>query len=228
MRAHRTKHQAVYEHLRIEIMSGALPPGARITIRDLAVQLGVSEIPVREAIKQLEIEGLMQATPYMGVQVSRLSDEDMREIAEMREALEPYATRLAAQRISEEELQRLQEAVRAMEEAVAAGDADRYRDLNWRFHEIVYEAAGNRKLSTLIFSLWENVGRQQAVFKQVKGILDRSLPEHQAIYQALRLGDPDLAARAMAIHRRRAMDSVKRMTALEGAEPDGGSDDANH
>lgn len=208
---HRTKHRAVFEHLRAQIMSGALPPGARLTIRELAAQLGVSEIPVREALKQLEMEGLIRTTPYTGVQVSRLGRAEMREIAEIREALEPHAARLAAGRMEAADLRRLADCIEEMERAVADGDAEEYGRLNRAFHEIIYAACGNRRLYEMIFSLWDNVTRNQAVFSRIEGHRERSLQEHRIIYEALKLGNPELAFQAMTVHRRNAATSVRKL-----------------
>lgn len=216
--ARQTKQQAVYEALRREILTGELAPGTRLVIRDLAVQMQVSDIPVREALKRLDSEGLVDAIPYTGFQVSRLSLERLREISEIREALEAHAAALAAERMDERDLALLADCLLQMERDVTERRLDDYTARNRTFHEIIYRSSGNQKLYDLIFALWDDVARAQAVFKKVDGHPERSLEEHRLIYQALRLRAPELAARAMVLHRHRAMTGVQKLTEMEGKE----------
>jgi DNA-binding GntR family transcriptional regulator len=210
-RPKRTKQQTVFEDLRLQILTGALQPGTRLTIRDLSDRMGVSDIPVREALKVLEVEGLVRITPYTGIEVSPVSPDDLREIAEVRSALEPYATGLAAARITPEALERLAACLSEMEEAGTQDDGARYEELNTVFHSSIYEAAGNQRLWDMILGLWDHARRNRAVFSQVTGHLNRSLEEHRMIYQALKIRDPELAQYVSTVHRRNASSGVQRL-----------------
>lgn len=215
-RPKRTKQQTVFDDLRLQILTGELQPGTRLTIRDLSDRMGVSDIPVREALKVLEVEGLVRITPYTGVEVSPFSPDDLREIAEVRAALEPYATGLAAGRITPAALEQLAACLSEMEEAGAQNDATGYEELNTVFHRIIYEAAGNQRLWDMILGLWDHARRNRAVFSTVTGHLERSLEEHRMIYHALKIGDPELAQHVSAVHRRNASSGVQRLLGTEG------------
>lgn len=211
MTEYRTKQQRVYDVLRERIVSGQLEPGARLTIRSLAELMNVSESPIREAVRQLEIEGLITTVPHTGVSVSHLSADEVREIVEIREALEPMAAYLAAKHITDVELQALGDVLAEMADTVELDDGDRYIQLNRRFHEIIYRASHNERLYDLILSLWDNVDRYSTVFSHVRGHMARSLREHETIVDVLRSRDPEAARHAMFVHRRNASIGLRRL-----------------
>lgn len=206
-----TKQQYVYDILREEIISNTLEPGTRLTFRALAQRMGVSEIPVREAVKQLEAEGLIRITPHTGIRVTELSTDEIREIAEIREALEPLAARLAAVRMNDDALESLDDILDKMATAVEEGDGERYGELNRVFHRTMYRASDNTRLYNLIVSLWDNVDRYRAVFRVVPGHMERSLREHRLIVDALRARDAEGVYHAMALHRRNVATGLRRL-----------------
>lgn len=211
MTEYKTKQQLAYNALRESIVSGQLEPGVRLTIRSLAERLNVSESPIREAVRQLEAEGLMTTVPHTGLSVSRLSADEVREIVQVREALEPMATYLAAKHITDAELETLTAVLAEMVDAAESDDGMRYIELNRQFHEIIYAASQNQRLFDLIFSLWDNVDRYSTVFSHVSGHMTRSLREHQTIVDVLRSRDPEAARHAMTVHRRNASTGMRRL-----------------
>ncbi|HEY3122128.1 MAG TPA: GntR family transcriptional regulator, partial [Vicinamibacteria bacterium] len=131
---HRTKQEFVYSTLREAIMRCDLKPGERLVIDELARQLEVSAIPVREALQLLQSEGLVQSVPHVGATVATISHESIREVFTVLEGLEIVATRGAAERAQPEDIEALSGIVEGMDQALAQGDHEQWADLNTRFH----------------------------------------------------------------------------------------------
>jgi len=139
--------ERVTDLLRAEVLDGSRPPGSKLVERDLAEELGVSRVPVRDALKALAAEGLVTLRPRTWAVVSEFSAEDIADLTEVRQALEGLAFRLAAQRRTEEGLTRLRAVVDDEAAAAHRDDAARARRSAAAFHEVVFDLAGNRLLS---------------------------------------------------------------------------------
>ena len=188
-----SRANSVYEWLRERIIDGTLPSGARIRERDIAEELRVSRIPVREALPQLESEGYIQTLPRRGAVVVPMTVEAVRELFEVRSSLEVLAARLAAQACaggaSAEGLERLLEAAH---QATESGEEDLIAELNSRLHEEIVDLSGNRLLQKLMAPVSGHVRR---LFHLAKDRDQEELfREHVAIVQAIKRGEAELAA----------------------------------
>jgi DNA-binding GntR family transcriptional regulator len=138
--------ELVYEHLHRAINSGELEPGSFIDQKKLAAELGISRQPLRDALIQLELEGFVTVIPRRGVEVRRLTLDDIRHLYEVIGALESFVLMHAASRVGEPEAQRMHDLNEAMVVAIEAGDFDTYYDLNLAFHDAFLDSSDNRLL----------------------------------------------------------------------------------
>ncbi|TCJ30491.1 GntR family transcriptional regulator [Nocardioides jejuensis] len=186
------------EDLRTRIVDGRLAPGERLVERDLAEQLEVSRIVVREAIAHLVSEGLAVTLPRRGAQVAPLDVDDVSNLFDIRVALDALAARTAAKRRTDDDLAALDRALRAAGEATAAGDHDRAAQLNADFHDLLMDAAHNPQLAVLHRSI---SGQVRRVFRITQDVAPEQLHhEHEDLLAAVRAGDSRAAARAATHH----------------------------
>lgn len=186
--------ERVLAGLRQDIIAGRLRPGDRLVERELAERFGVSRVPVREAIRALVAEGfVLFETPRRTV-VRRLTPTDVKELFELREALEVYAAGLAATRATPRELAELRDLLDTAARATAAGDAEAITDVNTRFHDRILATAGN----SLLISVMEPVDGRLRWLTRRNEEWPQLLAEHRELYDAIASGDPDRArARAL-------------------------------
>ena len=145
----------VYERIHQAIMSGELPAGARLRVRDLAEQVGTSVMPVREAIRRLEEAGLAEGSPHRGAVVKQLTLEELVHVYEVRLHLEALAAAEGAARITEPMCDRMEAEFRSMREALDSGRAVEYLDRDEALLATLYEAGGNPVLTEMIRTLWQ-------------------------------------------------------------------------
>jgi DNA-binding GntR family transcriptional regulator len=195
------------------ILNKRLESGKRLLIKQLSNMISVSESPVREALNQLCSEGLVTMVPHSGAFVSILNDNDMREIFQIRNELEVFATSLAVPNIDSKAIKALEVLLKRMTKAASAKDHQSYRKLNTEFHRLIYNVSGNRRLCEMIFRLRGDADRGQVVFALIGDRMARSLEEHREIYSALKRGTVEGAISAMRIHRQSATSQV--LEALE-------------
>ncbi|HYB01161.1 MAG TPA: GntR family transcriptional regulator [Ktedonobacteraceae bacterium] len=179
-----TLETQVYEALRKAITEGRLVRDERLVQDDLATQFGTSRIPVRDALKRLETEGLVNLDERGSYVVSYFGSEDVEEIYGLRLLLEPYAANLGLSAATESDLEELENIAREMKVAVAQEDIERYVQLNQTFHFALYELSRQRRLVRMIQSLWW--GLMPLTPMAVPGQLERSASEHEAIMHALK------------------------------------------
>lgn len=195
-------HGRVIEELRQAILSRRLKPGERLVEGRLADELGVSRNPVREAIRVLESEGLVEVTARRGASVITMSDEEARETVEVRALLEGQNARLAARRREESIIKRIAAVLKQGNEAVAGQRYDLLPDLNQQFHHELAEAGRNRVLADLLKRLRE---RTAMLFSPTDPVRQaRTWDEHAAILRAIIAGDERAAATLAAEHVMRA------------------------
>jgi DNA-binding GntR family transcriptional regulator len=195
-----TLREQVLEHLREEILSSRLEPGAELNEVALSASLGVSRGPIREALGRLAAEGLVTVTPRRGAIVTKLTKQEFMDAYQVREALESLATRIAVPRLSDEdraELHRMSDEMRRLAEA---DDPDAFFEINRRFHEKLVAASGNRRLQAMHEQLLGQMGRLLRKSADLRGGLGESAAAHEAILEAADAGDADRAARLMADH----------------------------
>lgn len=198
-----TKLEAVYNVLRENIVSGQLEPGTRLIIKKIAQDLGVSEIPVREAIRMLEAQGLVSMTPHAGAQVATFDIDDIREVTDIRSLLEGYAARTALPFIDQKAIAELEECIEEMVKCVEAGDNVNFGVLNRKFHQKIYEHSPYKRLYKMIYEMWDGSERTRAVFSLSKRRPQESIREHEAILKAIKEQDEDSVERLIREHRQR-------------------------
>ena len=179
----------------MSIVRGGLLPGQKVPQDELALRLGTSRMPVREALRQLEAEGFVRLLPNRGAIVRELSIQDIRDVYQIRIVLEGLAARLAAPRSSREQIGRLRALMAKMEAAAAADDIHALLELNKQFHHTCYESAGNDRLIRLIRDLRNYSLRYRLFHALIPHRLRDSLAEHKAILRAFEHRDGALAER---------------------------------
>ncbi|WP_430594787.1 GntR family transcriptional regulator [Isoptericola sp. QY 916] len=180
----------VGDALRAEIFDGRLQPGDRLVERDLAERFSASRHPVREALRMLAREGLVESLPSRGLVVSGLGEKQVSDLFGIREALEVLAVREATVRIAAGEPHGLGEIIEAASRAIADGDDDAAHAANARFHDEIIALAGNELLQDILQPL---LGRLHWLFRQILD-LDLVNQEHAALCEAMTAGDPERAA----------------------------------
>ena len=149
----------VFNTLRQAILKGELKPGERLMEIALAQKLGVSRTPIREALRKLELEGLVVMIPRRGAQVANITEKDLNDVLEVRVALESMAIQKACSRITEEGLESLDAAEKKFERTIAEGDLVSLAEADEAFHEIIYQASGNLRLNQVVSNLREQMYR---------------------------------------------------------------------
>ncbi|MGI9951733.1 GntR family transcriptional regulator [Moorellaceae bacterium AZ2] len=205
----------VYHILREAILTGKLKPGERMVERHLARQLGVSRTPVREAIRKLELEGLVEHVPRRGVVVARISKREAWEIYNIRAVLEGLAARLAAENITPKQLERLEELVKAMEEAWARRDMEVLQKLHVEYNGLIYQAAESPRLEQMITNLAEYIVGFTKVGYAVPGRINTATREHREILEALKARDADRAEKLARQHIDNSREAYFAQLALE-------------
>ncbi len=196
---------AAHDQIRRRILDNVWPPGHRALEQEVALELGMSRTPVREALMQLQNEGLVEVIPRHGMRVLPVSPTDMREIYEILTALECMAAELLARkRPGNAELQPLVDATDAMDAALKADDLDAWARADERFHAQLLELAGNRQLQATVLNYWDRAHRARMFSLRLRPAPVNSTREHMQLVESLRAGDPDGAAQVNRAHRERA------------------------
>lgn len=152
----------------------------------LAERLGVSRTPIREAMRKLELEGLVVMIPRRGAQVANITEKDLNDVLEVRIALENMAMEKACDRMTEEELSRLEEAARYFEKATAEGDLVKMAETDMAFHEIIYQASENRRLIQVLNNIKEQIYRYRVEYLKEEETRNTLVREHKELTEALR------------------------------------------
>ena len=195
--------ERAYGGIRQGILSGAHAPASHLREEELAAATGVSRTPVREALRRLAAEGLVELTPNRGVRVAAWSERDLQEIFELRALLESYGARLAAGRVTAPAVAELAALAAAMEQAARSRARDRLEqvaEINNRFHQGVLAAAANERLVALLGHVVQVPLVRHTFRRYAPAELGRSLAQHREILEALRHRDPAWAESAMRSH----------------------------
>lgn len=175
--------EIVFESLREAIINGVLEPGERLMEIQLADEMGVSRTPVREAIRKLELEGFVVMIPRKGAYVAGVSDKDVTDVFEIRSALEGLAAGLAAERITDEEIEQMERMI--LYRSGEAVDIEKIVEADTDFHALVYQASRNDRLIANLANLREQIQRFRATSLSYPGRLKDAVEEHQAIAEAI-------------------------------------------
>jgi len=222
-RADRTLVDVAVRDLRESILSGELPPGAPLILTEVAGDLAMSVMPVREAIRRLQVEGLVDQVPHRGARVSPVSIPDLEDLYSVRVTLEAMATRQAALRFTEDDYERLSGVLDEYLAAYRRGDEARGREMHAAFHLGLYEISGSRWLMRTIGPLWEAAERYQRLSTKLRGSLEQRHKEHRQILEYCRQRDAEAAGAELEKHLRRTMNLVK----AEIGESEDGSEDGD-
>jgi DNA-binding GntR family transcriptional regulator len=193
--AYKTMQEIVYDTIREAIQIGRYAPGQRLVADDLAQELGTSRMPVREALRRLEVAGLVSITPHRGAIVSELSAKEIVEIYHIRAVLEGLATRLAAPQLTPADFDHLNAAIAAMAASASDPDLDQMLRRNREFHITIWEAAHAGRLQELLENLYDASHRYRNISILLPGRLAQVIQEHRQIVQALTAGDVASAER---------------------------------
>jgi DNA-binding GntR family transcriptional regulator len=202
---HQSKKDYVVASLRRDILDGVLAPGSRLIIDELAAAYGVSPIPVREALQQLQSDGYVVIQPYAGAKVAEVEIDAIHEIFALLESLEVISGRAACERMEDADLDELEHLVARMDDLV--DDPDRWSQENLLLHEFICTKAGTHLVEVLLRKAMEQWDRlRRYYFKDVfTHRIRESQPEHRAIVRALRTRDADLVERIIREHNQSAL-----------------------
>ena len=199
MDAYLPLRDVVFNTLREAILKGDLKPGERLMELQLAAKLGVSRTPIREAIRMLEQEGLAVT----------MTLKDMEDVLEIREALDELAVKIACDKISEKELQKLLEVKDQFENSTKTGDVKMIAEMDVKFHDVIFESTGNPKLVTLLNNLREQIYRYRVEYIKNPDNYPILIAEHNAIAEGLKNRDKEAATLAMHKHVKNQAVAVK-------------------
>ena len=199
------------------VLSGDLPPGAKLTEAALSERLGVSRGPIREAFRRLEEAGLVQQEKNRGVFVRDIALDEAAEIFDLRAVMDELAGRRLSQSITAEQSRALRAIVERMEQVARADDADAYHLLNLEFHDRVVEFAGNRKMASMYRKLVKELALARRRNLGEEQPLPQSAAEHRHILKAIASGDPEAAGRALFEHAEASRQRMLRQRAPAAA-----------
>ena len=190
----------VFHTLREAILKGELKPGERLMELQLAAKLGVSRTPIREAIRMLEQEGLAVTIPRKGAEVAKMTEKDMEDVLQIRDALDELAATISCVQISGEELSHLRETMYEFEKSTKTGDVKRIAEADVQFHDIIYKATGNPKLVILLNNLREQMYRYRVEYLKDEKNYPMLVKEHCEIVEGLSNKDKEKLTAAMHKH----------------------------
>lgn len=204
----KTKNRLAYETLRRGIIEGVYKPGERLIINKVAKDFGFSAIPVREALKTLEAEGLVRNTPHVGFVITEPSFMNKNKVFEVRQLVEGQAIWHAAGRIPAEALENLKYLVKEMKNSIS--DEVKLADLNFQFHDLIYSFCGNDVLYKLIQEVRAMAPRTKSIYSLVKHRIRSAIREHEEIYQLLLEGNAERAKQTLMKHQQTSYDLLMK------------------
>ncbi|WP_304083062.1 GntR family transcriptional regulator [Peptostreptococcus stomatis] len=192
--------EVVFENMRKAIIEGVLKPGERLMEIQLSEQLGVSRTPIREAIRMLELEGLVVMLPRKGAYVANISKKDLMDILEVRVGLEGLAAYCATDRMTEDHIRMLEIISKDLEEAVYKNDVETMLAKDEEFHTLIFEATGNKRLMNMMINIWETVYRFRLMYMSDYSSAVNIVDEHKKIIEAFKKGRSHLAEKLAKEH----------------------------
>ena len=175
----------VFKTLRQAILKGELEPGERLMEIQLAERLGVSRTPIREAIRMLEQEGLAVTIPRKGAEVAKMTEKDMEDVLQIRDALDELAASIACEQMTKEQLDTLTETMHEFEESTKSKDLKKIAAADVQFHDIIYQATGNPKLVNMLNNLREQMYRYRVEYLKDERNYPTLMREHSEIVEGL-------------------------------------------
>lgn len=190
----------VFNTLRQAILKGELAPGERLMEIQLAERLGVSRTPIREAIRKLELEGLVLMIPRKGAEVAKISEKSLRDVLEVRRSLEELAIELACQRMTPEDIDELEKKQEEFQAAITNGKVMEIAETDEAYHDVIYKGTCNDRLVQMINNLREQMYRYRLEYIKDEDKRQVLLKEHENILRAVKLRKTEEAKEAMREH----------------------------
>lgn len=184
----------VYNTLRQAILRGELRPGERLMEIQLANKLGVSRTPVREAIRKLELDGLVLMIPRKGAEVADISEKSLKDVLEVRKALEELAVQLTCEKISKVQIAELKQAAEEFKKILKSNDITQIAEADVRFHDVIYMATDNQKLIQLLNNLREQMYRYRVEYLKRPEVYPQLIQEHEEIIRQIERREKERAA----------------------------------
>lgn len=191
--SHLTLREKILETIREAILKGSLKPGEKVAEPELAERFGISRTPIREAFRQLESEGYLTVIPRKGAVVASLSERDVEEFYAIKSILEGYAARMAAEKMSDKDIEKLEVINERLEKLAREGDVKNFFRVHNDFHEAFIRASGNEKLLELISQLLLKFNRLRMASLSLPGRMEISVKEHRKILDAFKRREGELA-----------------------------------
>ena len=190
----------VFNTLRKAILRGELKPGERLMEIQLANKLGVSRTPIREAIRKLELEGLVLMIPRKGAELAQITEKNMQDVLEVRKALEELSVQLACERITPEQVEEMKMAAEDFRKVLKSGDVTKIAEADVKFHDIIFAATNNQRLITLLNNLREQMYRFRVEYLKQKECYPQLLEEHDKLIALISGGEVEEACELMGRH----------------------------
>ena len=217
---YRTMQEIVYDTIRDGILRGIYAPGQRLITSDLANELGVSRMPVREALQRLDAStGLVTLIPRKGAVVNDFTSvKELAEIYTLRAILEGLAVRLACNNITEEDINKLESFNKEMLELEGTTNEEYFQELNWKYHSTIWKATDSPRLIRILISLYDASRGYRYISLKLPGRLDTIVNEHRAIIEILRKKEALLAEKLMKSHYENTLEWLLRSYEEKGIE----------
>lgn len=195
-----TRGEEAYQKIRHSILKGKWAPAAPLSEYQLAAQFKLSRTPVREALTRLEQEGMVRTVPGRGTFVSDLTPHDIMEIYQVREQLESFAARLAAEQMGTDGLLKLERIIQEMHQGAAAGHSETIVEIDVSFHKTITQATQNHRMINILATLDDQMHRIRSLWLGQSRWLEGTLAEHDQIVKGITDRNPDAAEAAMRKH----------------------------
>ena len=205
----------VFQTLRRAILMGELEPGERLMELALTEKLGVSRTPVREAIRMLEKEGLVEMIPRKGAAVSSITEKDLQDVLEVRCALEELAVVLACERLTDDDIEKLEECIENFSKKMSKTDVAELAEADVRFHDIIFLSTGNTRLIQMLNNLREQMYRYRIEYLKDNSSHEQLLKEHNEILTCLKNKNAEKAKTAIREHIIGQVEAVSKMVRNE-------------
>jgi len=190
---HQTLREKILEMIRDAILKGTMKPGERVSEPELAERFGISRTPIREAFRQLESEGYLEVIPRKGAVVASLSERDIEEFYAIKIILEGFAAKMAAEKLSEKDIERLESINERLQKIADDGDVKSFFRVHNEFHDLFIKAAGNDKLYEMINQLVMRFKRLRLASLSQPGRMEISVEEHRNMIEAFKNHDGERA-----------------------------------
>ena len=200
MDAYLPLRDVVFNTLREATLKGELKPGERLMELQLAAKLGVSRTPIREALRKLELEGLVNMVPRKGAEVADITEKSLRDVLEVRKALEELSVQLACEKITEEEIEELKRVAERFKDTLDDQDVTKIAEADVAFHDVIYTATDNQKLILLLNNLREQMYRYRVEYLKKEEAYPQLIAEHEELIDNISKRNKEEATRILCEH----------------------------